>query len=121
MIPCGSIILRSSLRKFCGCHHDMVNLYIISVSQIAMDIVRLSQSQSRPPFSFDNFSSNLKQELHEERHQWSRNGLLFIPGFSGLDTVKKKNLCIVILSSYSVCYVYKLQVSLIGFVLTCST
>jgi len=28
----------------------------------------LSQSQSRPPFQFDDFSSNLKQELHEECH-----------------------------------------------------
>jgi len=33
--------LKSSLRKFCGRHHDFVYTYEITVSQMTMDIFRL--------------------------------------------------------------------------------
>ena len=37
---------KSSLRKFYGCHHDLVNHYGAPVSQMTTDMFRLSQSQS---------------------------------------------------------------------------
>ena len=40
-----SVNLNSSLRKFNDRHHDMVNRYGISVSQITTDILHLSVSQ----------------------------------------------------------------------------
>jgi hypothetical protein len=40
--------LKSSLRKFCFRHHDLVNRYIISVSQMTKDMLRLSYLQSGP-------------------------------------------------------------------------
>jgi hypothetical protein len=45
---CGSyqnyllVKLKSSLRKFYGCHHDLVDRYGISVSQMTMDMFHLS-------------------------------------------------------------------------------
>ena len=39
--------LKSSLRKFCGRHHDLVNRYGISVSQMTTDNVPLVVSTSR--------------------------------------------------------------------------
>jgi hypothetical protein len=34
--------LKSSLQKFYGCHHDLVNIYGISISQMTTDIFHLS-------------------------------------------------------------------------------
>ena len=42
------IKLKSSLLQFCGPHHDLVNRYGISVSQMTGDMFRLSLSQSGP-------------------------------------------------------------------------
>ena len=41
--------LKSSLWKFYGRHHDLVNRYGIPISQRRMDTLGLSQSQSHPP------------------------------------------------------------------------
>jgi len=38
------VMLKSSLRQFCGRHHDLVDHYRISVSQIAIDMFRFFHS-----------------------------------------------------------------------------
>ena len=40
--------LKSSLRKFYGCHHDLVDRYGIYVSQMTMDMFHLSQTLPGP-------------------------------------------------------------------------
>ena len=42
-----------SLRKRCSRHHDLVNRYWVSVSQMTTDMFRLSLSQSHPYFIRD--------------------------------------------------------------------
>ena len=45
--------LKSSLRKFYGRHHDLVNRYGVFVSQMTTDMFRLSYSLSGPIFILD--------------------------------------------------------------------
>jgi len=50
--------LKSSLRKFCGRHHDLVDLYGISVSQMTTNMFHLSQTLPGP-FLVHDLSSGL--------------------------------------------------------------
>jgi len=49
LINCCKSNLKSSIRTFYGRHHDLVDRYGISVSQMTTDIFHLSQT---PPGSF---------------------------------------------------------------------
>ena len=66
--------LKSSLQKFYGRHHDLVDRYGIYVSQMTTDMLQLSYTLPCP-FIIHDLSPGLKLNQHNGCHQWSRNCL----------------------------------------------
>jgi hypothetical protein len=55
----------SSLRKFYGRHHKLVNIYWVTVSQMTTDMVSLLLLQNKRTMTYKNITQTIKIEHHE--------------------------------------------------------